>query len=174
MDLLRSRAVILAANKIDLARSRAVSTQGTLNQSASQIWLVGSLVIVLLIEGLSTRVFYSAHPFLFYPSTHADGKCLACTYRVKFIEVSVGINHNVDELLAGCLTQIRLKKEHNMIQVRCEDLYLHSIIFASPPTLIRHPATFSSSIFDDWLATPLTLNVKMSVAGDAMGREGGT
>lgn len=45
-----------------------------------------------------------------------DGKCLACTYRVKFIEVSVGINHNVDELLAGCLTQIRLKKEHNLIQ----------------------------------------------------------
>lgn len=28
MDLLRTRAVILAANKIDLARSRAVSTQG--------------------------------------------------------------------------------------------------------------------------------------------------
>lgn len=29
----------------------------------------------------------------------------------------MGINHNVDELLAGCLTQIRLKKEHNLIQV---------------------------------------------------------
>lgn len=51
-------------------------------------------------------------------SRFADGKCLACTYRVKFIEVSVGINHNVDELLAGSLTQIRLKKEHNLIQVR--------------------------------------------------------
>ncbi|KAK9716816.1 Ras family [Popillia japonica] len=50
-----------------------------------------------------------------------DGKCLACTYRAKFIEVSVGINHNVDELLVvginhnvdellvGILTQIRLK-----------------------------------------------------------------
>ncbi|XP_055688076.1 GTP-binding protein REM 1 [Lutzomyia longipalpis] len=45
-----------------------------------------------------------------------DGKCLACTFRAKFIEVSVGINHNVDELLAGTLTQIRLKKEHNLIQ----------------------------------------------------------
>ena len=54
---------------------------------------------------------------LFPHFTSADGKCLACTYRVKFIEVSVGINHNVDELLAGCLTQIRLKKEHNLIQV---------------------------------------------------------
>lgn len=47
----------------------------------------------------------------------ADGKCLACTYRAKFVEVSVGINHNVDELLAGTLTQIRLKKEHNALQV---------------------------------------------------------
>ncbi|GAB0092549.1 GTP-binding protein RAD [Sergentomyia squamirostris] len=45
-----------------------------------------------------------------------DGKCLACTYRAKFIEVSVGINHNVDELLAGTLTQIRLKREHSLIQ----------------------------------------------------------
>ncbi|KAG5673827.1 hypothetical protein PVAND_003841 [Polypedilum vanderplanki] len=68
LDLLRSRCCILIGNKIDLARSRAISSQ--------------------------------------------DGKCLACTYRVKFIEVSVGINHNVDELLAGTLTQIRLKKEY--------------------------------------------------------------
>ncbi|CAH0547206.1 unnamed protein product [Brassicogethes aeneus] len=64
-DLLRSRPAILVANKIDLARSRAVSTQ--------------------------------------------DGRCLACTFRAKFMEISVGINHNVDELLAGILTQIRLK-----------------------------------------------------------------
>ncbi|XP_021699971.1 GTP-binding protein RAD isoform X3 [Aedes aegypti] len=67
MDLTRTRPVILVANKIDLARSRAVSSQ--------------------------------------------DGKCLACTHRIKFIEVSVAINHNVDELLAGVLSQIRLKKE---------------------------------------------------------------
>ncbi|EFN81950.1 Dynein light chain 1, axonemal [Harpegnathos saltator] len=38
-----------------------------------------------------------------------DGKCLACTYRAKFVEVSVGINHNVDDLLVGILNQIRLK-----------------------------------------------------------------
>lgn len=48
---------------------------------------------------------------------YLDGKCLACTYRAKFVEVSVGINHNVDELLAGTLTQIRLKKEQNALQV---------------------------------------------------------
>ncbi|KAL9913821.1 uncharacterized protein LOC119642291 isoform X3 [Glossina fuscipes] len=72
MDLLRTRPIILVANKIDLARSRAVSAQ--------------------------------------------DGKCLACTFGAKFIEVSVGINHNCDELLAGTLTQIRLKKHHNLLQ----------------------------------------------------------
>lgn len=37
---------------------------------------------------------------------------MACTYRAKFIEISVGINHNVDELLVGILNQIRLKLEH--------------------------------------------------------------
>lgn len=74
-DLLRTRPAILVGNKIDLARSRAVSTQ--------------------------------------------DGKCLACTFRSKFVEVSVGINHNVDELLVGILTQIRLKSFHN------EELGLH-------------------------------------------------
>ncbi|XP_030371773.1 GTP-binding protein RAD isoform X3 [Scaptodrosophila lebanonensis] len=46
-----------------------------------------------------------------------DGKCLACTFGAKFIEVSVGINHNCDELLAGTLTQIRLKKDQNLLQL---------------------------------------------------------
>lgn len=34
---------------------------------------------------------------------------MATAYDCKFIETSVGINHNVDELLVGILTQIRLK-----------------------------------------------------------------
>ncbi|XP_076763936.1 rad, Gem/Kir family member 3 [Xylocopa sonorina] len=64
-DLLRGKPAILVGNKVDLVRSRVVSSQ--------------------------------------------DGKCMACTYRVKFIEVSVAINHNVDDLLVGILNQIRLK-----------------------------------------------------------------
>lgn len=48
-----------------------------------------------------------------------DGKCLACTFRVKYIEISVGINHNVDELLVGILTQIRLKKKHVEQELGC-------------------------------------------------------
>ncbi|CAL7936149.1 unnamed protein product [Xylocopa violacea] len=64
-DLLRGKSAILVGNKVDLVRSRVVSSQ--------------------------------------------DGKCMACTYRVKFIEVSVAINHNVDDLLVGILNQIRLK-----------------------------------------------------------------
>ncbi|XP_015609064.1 GTP-binding protein RAD [Cephus cinctus] len=65
LDFLRGRPAILVGNKVDLVRSRAVSSQ--------------------------------------------DGKCMACTYRSKFIEISVGINHNVDDLLVGILSQIRLK-----------------------------------------------------------------
>uniref|UniRef100_A0A1A9ZGW1 GTP-binding protein REM 1 n=1 Tax=Glossina pallidipes TaxID=7398 RepID=A0A1A9ZGW1_GLOPL len=62
------KAVILVANKSDLARSRLVSIE--------------------------------------------EGKAMATAYDCKFIETSVGINHNVDELLVGLLSQIRLKLEN--------------------------------------------------------------
>ena len=39
-----------------------------------------------------------------------DGKALAMKYGVKYIETSPGINHNVDELLVGMLTQIKLRE----------------------------------------------------------------
>lgn len=42
----------------------------------------------------------------------SEGKAMATAYDCKFIETSVGINHNVDELLVGLLTQIRLKLEN--------------------------------------------------------------
>ncbi|EFN84879.1 GTP-binding protein RAD [Harpegnathos saltator] len=67
-DHVSARAVILVGNKIDLVRSRLVSTE--------------------------------------------EGKSMATSYDCKFIETSVGINHNVDELLVGLLTQIRLKLEN--------------------------------------------------------------
>ncbi|XP_069991865.1 uncharacterized protein [Penaeus vannamei] len=43
--------------------------------------------------------------------TTSEGRTLAMTYECKFIEVSAGIDHNVDELLVGILTQIRLKNK---------------------------------------------------------------
>ncbi|XP_076658807.1 rad, Gem/Kir family member 3 isoform X2 [Halictus rubicundus] len=42
-----------------------------------------------------------------------DGKCMACSHRVKYAEISVAINHNVDHLLVGILHQIRLKNADN-------------------------------------------------------------
>lgn len=42
----------------------------------------------------------------------SEGKQMATQYDCKFIETSVGINHNVDELLVGLLSQIRLKLEN--------------------------------------------------------------
>jgi len=38
------------------------------------------------------------------------GKELALKYRVKYIETSPGINHNIDELLVGVFTQINLRR----------------------------------------------------------------
>ncbi|XP_073986491.1 uncharacterized protein isoform X2 [Rhodnius prolixus] len=66
-DTVRSKAVILVANKADLVRSRVVSNQ--------------------------------------------EGKRLATSYDCKYIETSVGFNHNVDELLVGIVSQVRLKQD---------------------------------------------------------------
>ena len=38
------------------------------------------------------------------------GKNLATQHECKYIEVSAGLNHKVDELLVGILRQIRLKR----------------------------------------------------------------
>lgn len=62
-------AIILVANKCELARSRLISTE--------------------------------------------EAQAVAKTYDCKFIETSTVLNHNVDELLAGILSQIRLKIKQN-------------------------------------------------------------
>lgn len=67
-EWMSSKALILVANKCDLVRSKAVSTE--------------------------------------------EGQAIATMYNCKYIETSVSINHNVDELLVGILTQIRLKLEN--------------------------------------------------------------
>ena len=41
----------------------------------------------------------------------AEAKSVACSYECKFIETSAAINHQVDELLVGIVTQMRLKAE---------------------------------------------------------------
>lgn len=38
-----------------------------------------------------------------------DAKAIASSYDCKYAETSASLNHNVDELLVGILTQIRLK-----------------------------------------------------------------
>lgn len=38
------------------------------------------------------------------------GKEVATNYQIKYIETSPGINHNVDELLVGLVTQIHLRR----------------------------------------------------------------
>ncbi|XP_071038506.1 uncharacterized protein [Parasteatoda tepidariorum] len=40
-----------------------------------------------------------------------EAKSIACSYECKFIETSAAINHQVDELLVGVVTQIRLKAQ---------------------------------------------------------------
>lgn len=58
----------------------------------------------------------SKHMISLWPdhrSEFTEGKSIASSYDCKFIETSAGLNHNVDELLVGILTQIRLKEKQN-------------------------------------------------------------
>lgn len=53
---------------------------------------------------------------------------MAVSYRAKFAEISVGINHNVDELLVGLLHQIRLKCEQTGAYTKIEYFFITSKI----------------------------------------------
>lgn len=81
------KAVILVGNKADLVRSRTVTSEG-------------KKVIYNYIDHILMFIFVT------------EGKSMATAYDCKYIETSVGINHNVDELLVGLLSQIRLKLEN--------------------------------------------------------------
>ncbi|CAO1329724.1 unnamed protein product [Diamesa hyperborea] len=81
------KAVILVGNKADLVRSRTVTSEG-------------KRIIYNYIDHILMFIFVT------------EGKSMATAYDCKYIETSVGINHNVDELLVGLLSQIRLKLEN--------------------------------------------------------------
>ena len=53
-------------------------------------------------------------------SCFAAGKNMAVRFECKYIEVSAVLNHKVDELLAGMLRQIRLKRrQRRRLEGRC-------------------------------------------------------
>ncbi|XP_076358359.1 GTP-binding protein GEM-like [Tachypleus tridentatus] len=52
--------------------------------------------------------------------TRNEGRAAATSYNCKFIETSAGINHHVDELLVGLLTQIRLKRQQEKESIGVE------------------------------------------------------
>ncbi|XP_035227505.1 GTP-binding protein GEM-like [Stegodyphus dumicola] len=59
-----------------------------------------------------------------------EGKSLADKLDVKYIETSVGFNHNVDELLVGIVTQIRLKtKQRQTAQTTVKNFIARSMKF---------------------------------------------
>lgn len=82
-NVTKDKAVIVVGNKADLARSRAISTAG-------KSW-----------EG-----YYDKFRHRLIQLCFTEGKQLAASRDVKFIECSSGIQHNVDELLVGILKQV--------------------------------------------------------------------
>ena len=72
--------------------------------------------------------FYKIHKYCnhlisnFHFSVISEAKSVATTYDCKFIETSTVLNHNVDELLAGILSQIRLKQKQNQVKSKLEHI----------------------------------------------------
>ena len=62
------------------------------------------------------------------PALPTDAKAVANTYKSKYTETSAALNHNVDELLVGILTQIRLKLQ-TQVKV-CSNLQSILTLFA--------------------------------------------
>ena len=61
----------------------------------------------------------------------SEGKDLASLFDCKFIETSVGLNHNVDELLVGVLKQILLRQEDDpqveqRLEIKVSSIYIHT------------------------------------------------
>ncbi|XP_022236073.1 GTP-binding protein REM 1-like [Limulus polyphemus] len=50
--------------------------------------------------------------------TEEEGRILASKYNIKFIETSAAIRHNVDELLVGIVSQIRLRSKETSYRSR--------------------------------------------------------
>lgn len=77
-------------------------------------------------------------------SMFSEAKSLATSFDCKYTETSASLNHNVDELLVGILTQIRLKKTTLLFDVFClrmvDEIDLSVIcrvkIFFSKPKII--------------------------------------
>lgn len=55
----------------------------------------------------------------------SDGKYLAKKFGIKYIETSPGINHNVDELLVGILSQLKLRRERLISKEKTSTKILH-------------------------------------------------
>ena len=103
------------------------------------------------------------------------GKEVATNYQIKYIETSPGenptivsqcerrknsgINHNVDELLVGLVTQIHLRRrEASSMSASCKvSIFYHFFIIA-----LQGHCLFTCSLFHDIKSTP----VPNSVRGD--------
>ncbi|KOB70310.1 Uncharacterized protein OBRU01_07830 [Operophtera brumata] len=100
-----------------------------------------------------------------------EGKALATSYECKFIETSVGINHNVDELLVGLLTQIRLKQQHAAARAERQRKRNGSRKTRnrarSPKEIEEPPPPPASAASTPRKRTRLSASVKHSVAGSA-------
>ena len=66
-----------------------------------------SIVRICTHMGMDLDIPNYSFCLLFFPA----GRSLATKYGCKYIETSPGINHNVDELLVGMLTQLTLREQ---------------------------------------------------------------
>lgn len=123
--------LFLVANKVDLARHRVVTEKGTHPKKIIfyiAYFKISTILIYFLF--LDEIIYYqvrftclnycrnNTQVFCFIQSI--DAKKVATRYNCKYIETSVALNHNVDQLLAGVIRQVRSRRQNNVYHPEAE------------------------------------------------------
>lgn len=86
--------------------------------------------------------------------TEKDAKKVATRYNCKYIETSVALNHNVDQLLAGIIRQVRSRRQSSTYNPECEmtkdtkTASMFTKILLQKLMKIGHPDFLCTRLFD--------------------------
>lgn len=81
---------------------------------------------------------------------------MATRYNCKYIETSVALNHNVDQLLAGIIRQVRSRRQSSTYNPECEmtkdtkTASMFTKILLQKLMKIGHPDFLCTRLFDVW------------------------
>lgn len=122
--------IILVGNKCDLARNRSVSGKGTQSRLFHLEFYLQAIIYLrvqnLCLSKSSDFIPFVAKGIIFLTNFlidlfYVDAQKIADKFRCKYIETSVVLNHNIDELLVGVVRKVIQRREGGKKQTTTED-----------------------------------------------------